>query len=293
MKKPIRPRSPATGRIGLRALALLLPMAVALAEPVQSLPRAAPDSPPDPRWLEQLPPLSLPLPRPSDIVSGPRPEVARTPARPPSHASPSVEPETKPRPERTTAHDMTTAQPTKETPTASQPEPAAQRPPITMADTEPLETTPTGPEPVHPEPPAGIGESSLETARMEGTEPQPPSPAPIVAEPAQPDTPLEAQTPSAAPARTSNRYLWHVQLLAGRSLEKVETDREIFVQRYQNMLGGLELTISRSNYGDARDEFYRLRALEWTNEAEARDWCARLREAGHQCLVTRVSGNGE
>jgi len=83
-------------------------------------------------------------------------------------------------------------------------------------------------------------------------------------------------------------YGWQVQLLAGRSLVMVEEDRRIFIGRYSDMLAGLTLRISRSNYGDSRDEFFRLRVLEWSEEVMARDWCAKLKVRGHDCFVARV-----
>ncbi|MFD2113963.1 hypothetical protein [Thiorhodococcus fuscus] len=84
-------------------------------------------------------------------------------------------------------------------------------------------------------------------------------------------------------------YRWQVQLLAGRSLAMVEEDRRIFIGRYSDMLAGLTLRVSRSNYGDSRDEFFRLRVLDWSEEAKARDWCAKLRVRGHDCFVARVT----
>jgi len=83
-------------------------------------------------------------------------------------------------------------------------------------------------------------------------------------------------------------YRWHVQLLAGRSLERVKEDQRLFIHYYGDLLQGLNLTISQSRYGDARDEFYRLRAVEWANRQAAINWCDQLQARGHQCLVTRI-----
>ena len=110
--------------------------------------------------------------------------------------------------------------------------------------------------------------------------------APAVPAPAAavvPVTPVRAVPPSAP------GYRWQVQLLAGRSLDKVRADWRIFVQRQRAMLEGLTLTISQSRFGDARDDFYRLRVLDWTDKTAADRWCARLRAAGGQCFVTRVT----
>ncbi len=95
--------------------------------------------------------------------------------------------------------------------------------------------------------------------------------------------------PSSSLSSMSSRYRWHVQLLAGRALERVKIDQRTFLQRYGFLLQGLTLTISQSRYGDVRDEFYRLRAIEWSNKAEAVEWCHQLRTNGHQCFVTRIT----
>ncbi|MFD2113697.1 SPOR domain-containing protein [Thiorhodococcus fuscus] len=139
--------------------------------------------------------------------------------------------------------------------------------------------------------------SPPEAAEIESVPAPPTQTAPEVAtqtvptetEPLAEQTESSVETGSETRAETPPRYRWHVQLLAGRSLEKVEIDRALFIRHYGAMLKGLTLTISQSSYGDARDAFHRLRAEEWTDEAEARRWCAQLRAQGHQCLVTRVT----
>ncbi len=98
-----------------------------------------------------------------------------------------------------------------------------------------------------------------------------------------------AATPPPANLLASPDYHWNAQLLAGRSLDKVEEDRRILVKRYASILEGLTLTITQSHFGDTRDEFYRLRVLEWTSKQDADHWCARLRSDGNQCLVIRVT----
>lgn len=108
-----------------------------------------------------------------------------------------------------------------------------------------------------------------------------PSPATVSA------APPAATVVPATPAASS--YRWQVQLLAGRSLDRVREDWHLFVDRYRARLEGLTLTISQSHVGDARDDFYRLRVLDWIDKAEADRWCARLRADGGQCFVTRVT----
>ena len=94
-------------------------------------------------------------------------------------------------------------------------------------------------------------------------------------------------------ASTAEAHRWQVQLLAGRSLNKVEQDRDDLLRLHGRLLEGVTLTISQSRFGDERDAYYRLRALEWTHEQEAMQWCARLRAAGARCYVTRVTRAGD
>jgi len=324
-------------------LALLLPTAVALAEPIQPLPLEPNDSP-DPRWLEQLPPVSLPLPKPQDIVSNrateivpvPNPDSRLSQIREPASsaestpigepnsqdiaaaAAPMTEPptepatpqESEPSPEtQTEPQNLASTEPIAETPVepAAQPEAApslaAETETQNLAPTEPVAETPAEPA-VESEPDAQastIAEAVTPPGTTEIEDVAVPAPAPRTAPevaaqavPTEPVPPEEQSGPGAetgpeSAAEPTPEYRWHVQLLAGRSLEKVEIDRERFIQHYGTMLTGRTLTISQSSYGDARDEFHRLRAVEWIDEAEARRWCAQLRAQGHQCLVTRVT----
>ncbi|EGV33180.1 Sporulation domain-containing protein [Thiorhodococcus drewsii AZ1] len=356
-------------------LALLLPAAVALAEPIQPLPLEPNDSP-DPRWLEQLPPVSLPLPKPQDIVSNrateivpaPNPDSRLSQIREPASsaesppigepnsqdiaaaAAPMTEPptepatpqESEPSPEtQTEPQNLASTGPVAETPAepAAQPEAApslaAETKTQNLASTAPIAETPTEPA-AQPEAAPSLA-AETETQNLASTEPvaetpaepavesEPDAQASIIAEavtppetteienvavpapapqtapeiaaqamPTEPMPPEEQNGPGAetgpeSAAEPTPEYRWHVQLLAGRSLEKVEIDREHFIRHYGTMLKGRTLTISQSSYGDARDEFHRLRAVEWIDEAEARRWCAQLRAQGHQCLVTRVT----
>ncbi|NEX19411.1 SPOR domain-containing protein [Thiorhodococcus mannitoliphagus] len=97
-----------------------------------------------------------------------------------------------------------------------------------------------------------------------------------------------------APARDTagSHYRWQVQVLAGRSLAKVKEDRRLFIERYSDILDGRNLSISQSDYGDARDGFYRLRVLDWADPAKATEWCERLSVQGQACLVIRVGNDG-
>ncbi|EXJ12654.1 AAA family ATPase [Imhoffiella purpurea] len=88
---------------------------------------------------------------------------------------------------------------------------------------------------------------------------------------------------------TPEAYRWQVQVLAGRSLDRVKEDSRRFMQEFSSMLEGRTLTISQSRLGDARDAFYRLRVLDWETRSEAAAWCNRLRSQGQQCFVIGVT----
>lgn len=88
-------------------------------------------------------------------------------------------------------------------------------------------------------------------------------------------------------------YRWDVQVLAGRSLDRVREDSEVFMRKYASMFKNLRLAISRSRFGDTRDDFYRLRVMGWDSQRAAADWCGTLRSRGQKCLVVRVvQGDG-
>ena len=90
------------------------------------------------------------------------------------------------------------------------------------------------------------------------------------------------------PASGTTRYRWLVQVLAGRSLERVTEDQRLFVRRYGESLHGRRLIITQSTRDEMPETFYRLRVAEWTNVRSAITWCERLLAQGHQCFVLRV-----
>ena len=366
----IRGSGTGIGRAGRGATPLLL-LAISLLAP-PTLATGAPaddDQPPaaartdaisatDPRWLKQLPPLTLPLPKLAASADGDR---AATPIAPvgmtidpvaeaaaPKTAPPATEPEPAP-----LVPDPAPASPS---PSASDPaavaaaapEPAPLAPDPTPASPAPSEQPQVAATPETHEPPAAIDPSaaadpdeSLESeaassievidslvfagtapevasaaateARIDpdasdpnagASDPTPAIPSPtaaarhtssgsstaaIASDLASPGTDVSntSATPNQAEGLAS-RYRWHVQILAGRSLELVKRDRDRFALRQARLLEGLTLTISRSK-NTRRGGFYRLRATEWTSRQAAMDWCARLSARGQDCLVIRVT----
>ena len=248
----MNPQSRPAWRRGLPGLIVALtlwlsaPMAVA-AEPELTRPRP----PEDPRWLDLLPPLTLPLEKPAARAAGtvaPAGTDVWVPDAPPATTLPAL----------------------------AEPAPwLVEIPQIPLA-------TSLGPDMDDAAAMAGIPEETEDAALIDVIET-----LPIAQAADAPETPVVTE-PSADESIETSGYRWHVQLLAGRSLERVKEDQRLFVHRYGDLLQGLTLTISQSRYGDARDEFYRLRAIEWANRQAAVAWCDQLRSHGHQCLVTRI-----
>ncbi|MFD2110736.1 AAA family ATPase [Thiorhodococcus fuscus] len=85
---------------------------------------------------------------------------------------------------------------------------------------------------------------------------------------------------------TPSVYRWQVQVLAGRSLDRVKEDSQRFMREFSSMLEGRTLTISQPREDGTESPFYRLRVLDWESRSEAANWCARLRTRGQQCFVT-------
>jgi chromosome partitioning protein len=85
------------------------------------------------------------------------------------------------------------------------------------------------------------------------------------------------------------QYRWQAQILAGRSLDRVKEDSQKVMREFSSQLQDLTLVIMQTRYGDARDEFYRLRVLDFPTLQAATAWCAEIRTRGRDCLVTRVS----
>lgn len=258
--------------LGIAALwiargSMLTPMATAVAGDLPLPPLPQPVAYGDPRWQQYLPPATLPLPKPAALS------------------------------ERIEAADKTTIAPTEAAP--------HERPPAAtdaIADAVRREETalPVAmPVPLDREPAAAMTREAPDRSVAAGKPSEvPPNRAPQSQYPdsmaretaaAPPTTPVD-RLPAASSenTQTTARYRWQVQLLAGRSLEKVRADRRILMKRHAALLEGLTLTIAQSPIGKTREVFYQLRALEWMHERDADQWCARFRAAGGQCFVIRA-----
>ena len=303
----------------IAGLALTLTFGVPLtsvrADVVQPLPRLTAGD--DPRWLERLPPATEPLPRPIEVAqsdtgslqealkllesrvesgafeSAPSAvEADETPAREPANP---VEPSEKagipvsaPQPPATPAPPVAPAPPVMpvapepiepaSAPANAMPERTLDNPsptvetPATSASPEP-QTVEHTPPPIQETPPSASLATSPAPSRDESSEDAGRAPLETA-----PETTAEPVEPAASAGR------WQVQLLAGRSLSRVERDRDDILRFHGDRVSGLTLTISQASPNGP----YRLRALDWPSQAEADAWCRRLRAAtGLKCMVVR------
>jgi hypothetical protein len=235
-------------------LGLVSIVAAADQGPLSPIPLIKPDVSDDPHWVRQLPPVILPLPKPAELTT----PLAHPSPREGGAAAAGGELAQAPGIGDPRAGDATRTEhpPKRSTADAATDAPAGAEPTEDAAMSEVLETQIIGP------PTAGLVTDPVSSLAIPGI---------------------------ATPEVTSPRYRWHVQLLAGRSLAKVEADSRAFASRYATLLQGHTLAIDPSRSRDGRDVFYRLRVLEWTTPEPARVWCEQLRASGHQCLVTRVT----
>ncbi|MTW22580.1 SPOR domain-containing protein [Allochromatium palmeri] len=274
----------------LMALALIVgaPLTAVEADAGQPLPRAPSESASDARWLEHLPSATQPLPRSIDLAQS---------------GSSSLEDALKLLESRVESGALDTApsrvespppvpadERRRETPVSAPPPPVAPAPPVVPAP-------PVAPEPIEPvspsadaidaapeKPPlAPVAPSDAPNPDEPTAEAAPPLEAPPETTPEPVDARITANTPEpAAPPATTGR--WQVQLLAGRSLARVERDRDDIQRFHGDSVAGLTLAISQARPGG----LYRLRALDWTSQAAAGDWCQRLRAATRlECMVVR------
>ena len=206
----------------------------------------------DSNWLNELPEVVLPLPKPTTLATpspaaAPQPVVTPPPAAPqPVVALPPVPP------------PPITA-PSSEPPSiAQQPEPEAVSPPLPVVSP--------------PELAAVVEIEEVEVIDPEGIEPGGCAGENAIIRP-----------------ECRPRYYWQMQLLAGRSLQKVRDDRDTFVRRHGDLLEGLALVIVQrpEPTPNRPGGLYRLRAKSMDNATDAHLWCVRLKLRGEQCLVVR------
>gem|GEM_PF-3420472 len=227
----------------------------------------------DSNWLNELPEVVLPLPKPATLATpspaaAPQPVVTPPPAAPqpvvaPSPAAPQPVVALPPVPPPVTPPPV----PPPITAPSSEPPSIAQQP-----EPEPEAISPPQPVVSPPELAAVVEIEEVEVIDPEGIEPGGCAGENAIIRP-----------------ECRPRYYWQMQLLAGRSLQKVRDDRDTFVRRHGDLLEGLALVIVQrpEPTPNRPGGLYRLRAKSMDNATDARLWCVRLKLRGEQCLVVR------
>lgn len=235
--------------------------------PLTPPPSLTTDTPPPPTLDAPPTAAAPPVPTPRPPVM-PEPPVAPVPPAMPE----SIAPVSPPADTADTTPERTPADPS-----ATQEKPSDSASPEPRTTEEGLSSIPGAPPsvPVAPSRVPSLSEQPAEATR---------APLETAEEPrSEPADARTADTPEpAAPETRAGR--WQVQLLAGRSLSRVERDRDDLLRFHGDRVAGLTLAISQAG----PNGLYRLRALDWPSQAEAGAWCRRLRAAtGLQCMVVR------
>lgn len=165
----------------------------------------------------------------------------------------------------------------------------------TAAPTNPV-TAPiaqTAPAPVAPAPPPVVRTAEVATAPA-APEPKPEvksTPKPESAAPKAPaPKPVARATPvPAAPAASSGDLAnsYRVQLAAARSEKAVQSEWSKLQGRNKDLLGNLQLQVTRIDLGSTKGVFYRLRAGPMASSAKAKELCQRLKQRKIGCLVVK------
>ena len=176
--------------------------------------------------------------------------------------------------------DVTPSAPVRLVPDGANPA-AAPSTPVTapVAQSAPAPVAPSAPPEVKPAeivtaPPAPESKSNASAAA-----PKAPAPKPVAkATPA-------AATPAATGGDISKSY--RVQLAAARSEKAVKSEWDKLQRRNTDLLGKLQLQVTRIDLGTTKGTFYRLRAGPLTSAAEAKALCERLKQRKLGCLVVK------
>jgi cell division septation protein DedD len=134
-----------------------------------------------------------------------------------------------------------------------------------------------------PEPPVAAKPQSM-------TPPAAPSPVPTLAEV------LAAKPPQAAPPAAEikkpepKKAGYKVQLAAIRSPQLAQREWKRLRDKNADLLGRLELSVSRADLGPSKGVFFRLRAGPLPDETAARALCAKLAQRKVGCLVVPPEG---
>ncbi len=162
-------------------------------------------------------------------------------------------------------------------PVASAPSPA----PVEVAQA-PAPTAPAAPRQIVTEtasaPPVPSSEPPVATTQ--------PQAAPAAPAPAAPTQTARAAPAPAAPT-TDLGQTFRVQLAASRSEPAVKSEWDRLRRRHIDLLGDLQLQVTRIDLGATKGVFYRLRVGPLENETTAKALCERLKQRKLGCLVVK------
>ena len=123
---------------------------------------------------------------------------------------------------------------------------------------------------------------NLKSAPKPVTKPAP-KPEPKQATTAKPAPKLE--TSASAPIPSGRTYL--VQLAAARSPQGARSEWERLRKKHLDLLGDLELKVTKANLGARKGVYYRLRAGPLADEKAARQLCKQLTKRQVGCLIIK------
>ena len=250
----------------------LLPPPESPLPPPAPPPPAAPPAPPlavpaapVPTSAEAVP--TAPPPPPATPVPSSAEAAPTSPALPPAATSPALPPAA---------------------PGPSSAEAAAgSTPPVPVrSSAAPPEDKPASPPPVAA--PAAPAPADVIAARPPAAPESRRTAAPETRRTAAPESKIPAPRESRKPSLPKGTY--KVQLAAVRSAELVKGEWDRLRRRNRDLLGGLELTVTRADLGPGKGVYYRLRAGPIADEAAARALCASLAQRRFGCLVVRPDG---
>lgn len=157
-------------------------------------------------------------------------------------------------------------------------QPESLLPPLETPLEPPSRRAPSAPEAAVPAPQAKVPTPDEVVAAT------PPTPPPAAPKPlSEPRTALSA----AAPAKAAAAKGYEIQLAAVRSLGRAKDEWERLRKTHPDLLGALELSVTKADLGPKKGVFYRLRAGPIGDEKGARALCARLVKRRVGCLVVR------
>ena len=145
-------------------------------------------------------------------------------------------------------------------------------------------------------PPEAAPESMPETKPEAKPEAKPTSPPAAPSPVPTPEEVLAAKPPQAAPAPAEIKKPgqikadYKIQLAAIRSQQLAQQEWKRLRSKHTDLLGRLELSVSRADLGPSKGIFFRLRAGPISDETAARALCAKLAQRKVGCLVVPPEG---